>query len=230
MTEQERALITDLVSRITAADAPAPPGANPWSAPQAAAPIDPEADALLAQLFAAHPTARYRLAQLAFAQAQALHAAEARIAALQAAPRPAAAGGGGFLGGIFGHHQAAAPMAPASVAPAPVAPAPAAPAPAPSGGGFLGSALSTAAGVAGGMMLGNALTGLFAPRETLVLAEPSAPWGADPGYGTDPGLDPGLDPGADPGADPGSDPGSDPGLDAGSDPGGWDNSGGDTLV
>ena len=216
MTEQERALITDLVSRITAADAPAPPGANPWSAPQAAAPIDPEADALLAQLFAAHPTARYRLAQLAFAQAQALHAAEARIAALQAAPRPAAAGGGGFLGGIFGHRQAAAPMAPASVAPAS----------APSGGGFLGSALSTAAGVAGGMMLGNALTGLFAPRETLVLAEPSAPWGADPGYGTDPGLDPGLDPGADPGADPGLDAGSD----AGSDPGGWDNSGGDTLV
>ena len=225
MTEQERALITDLVSRITAADAPAPPGVNPWSAPQAAAPIDPEADALLAQLFAAHPTARYRLAQLAFAQAQALHAAEARIAALQAAPRPAAAGGGGFLGGIFGHRPAAAPMAAAPMAPTPMAPAPA-----PSGGGFLGSALSTAAGVAGGMMLGNALTGLFAPRETLVLAEPSAPWGADPGYGTDPGLDPGLDPGADPGADPGSDPGSDPGLDAGSDPGGWDNSGGDTLV
>jgi hypothetical protein len=211
MTEQERALITDLVTRITAADAPAPPGINPWSAPPAAAPIDPEADALLAQLFAAHPTARYRLAQLAVAQAQALHAAEARIAALQAAPRPAAAGGGGFIGGIFGHRQAAPP-----------APAPVAPASAPYGGGFLGSALSTAAGVAGGMMLGNALTGLFAPHETLVLAEPSAPWGADPGYGTDPGLDPGLDPGADPGADPGSDPGSDPG--------GWDNSGGDTLV
>ena len=216
MTEQERALITDLVSRITAADAPAPPGANPWSAPPPpAAPIDPEADALLAQLFAAHPTASYRLAQLAFAQAQALHAAEARIAALQAArpAAPAAAPAGGFLGGLFGHR--------------PAAPAPAAPAAAvPTGGGFLGSALSTAAGVAGGMMLGNALTGLFAPRETVALADPSAPWGADPaadpGYGTAPGPDPSSDPSMDPGLDPGSDPGSDPG--------GWDNSGGDTLV
>ncbi len=166
MTEQERALITDLVSRITAADAPAPPGANPWSAPQAAAPIDPEADALLAQLFAAHPTARYRLAQLAFAQAQALHAAEARIAALQAAPRPAAAGGGGFLGGIFGHRQAAAPMAPAPMAPAT----------APSGGGFLGSALSTAAGrmAAGVRATSN-------PASTPTASPPSAPLMVLPG-------------------------------------------------
>ena len=43
MTEQERALITDLIGRITQADAPAPPGANPWSAPPSAA-ADPGAD------------------------------------------------------------------------------------------------------------------------------------------------------------------------------------------
>lgn len=77
----------------------------------------------------------------------------------------------GFLGGIFGSSPAPAPQP--QFAPQPqyaqpmMAPQPQyAPGYQPgmfqrSGSGFLGSALTTAAGVAGGMMAANALTGLF---------------------------------------------------------------------
>lgn len=66
------------------------------------------------------------------------------------------------------------------------------------GSGFLGSALTTTAGVAGGMVVGNALTSLFSPHvggglfgggtETIIVPEalpPSSPWGggAAPGQG-----------------------------------------------
>lgn len=71
--------------------------------------------------------------------------------AQQSASRPAAAPPPGWGGG-------AAPAAP----PQPVYPPGMQPGMFPQrGSGFLGSALTTAAGVAGGMMVGNALTGLF---------------------------------------------------------------------
>ncbi|WP_373507228.1 DUF2076 family protein, partial [Thiocapsa sp.] len=45
----------------------------------------------------------------------------------------------------------------------------------PAGGGFLASALTTAAGVAGGIMMANALTGLFGGNEAQASETPAEP-------------------------------------------------------
>ena len=124
------------------------------------------------------------------------------------------------------------------------------------GSGFLGSALTTAAGVAGGLVVGNALMDLFSPHQTLgggLLGQGAAgaaasglgnPWGGDAAGTTGAGYvdqsswtTPPDDPNAG-GGDwaGGSDP--DPSSswdDAGSDPGGssgWDDGGGsdDTSI
>jgi hypothetical protein len=59
-----------------------------------------------------------------------------------------------------------------------------------SGSGFLGSALTTAAGVAGGLVVGNALMGLFSPHPTYGggFGSPGgmpvdSPWGGSPASG-----------------------------------------------
>ena len=114
MTNEERDLITRFVERVAGA---AEGGA------QKLPPIDPEADALITDLFTRHPEARYRLTQMAFLQEHALVEAQNRISRLQwelqqrqAAPPPAGAWGAGapppqqqrgFLSGLFGGNQAA---------------------------------------------------------------------------------------------------------------------------
>jgi hypothetical protein len=119
-------------------------------------------------------------------QEQRIRDLEDQIAQLQRSTASAPAGGGSFLGGRIGAGRGAVPSVPAqSSSPwgntsasqqpqayqppvqqrggmfgggqAPMAPQAAAPA----GGGFLRSALTTAAGVAGGMMVANSLSGLF---------------------------------------------------------------------
>ncbi len=195
MTNEERDLITSFVQRV--GGRPAASGGFAGSVPQAGTPnlppVDPQADALLADLFARYPEARYRVTQLAFVQEHALAEATNQInqlqaalqqarAAAQAAPAPAAAASPwgqqaapapqpsrGFLGSLFGSSQPQQPQ----YAPQPqyaqpmMAPQPQyAPGYQPgmfqrSGSGFLGSALTTAAGVAGGVMAANALTSLF---------------------------------------------------------------------
>ncbi len=180
MTNEERDLLTSFVQRVSGVGAP---GQLP--------PLDPEADRLLADLFTRAPEARYRMTQTAFVQEAALHQAQAQIQQLQAdlaqaraaASSPPAEAGrpSGFFGGMFGGGQpAAAPVAPrpnpwgqapaAAYAPPPAYPQPAYPQPAyqpppqmmqPGGTGFFGSAVRTAAGVAGGMVLGNALMNMF---------------------------------------------------------------------
>jgi len=199
-------------------------------------PIDKDADALIGELFTTYPEARYRLTQLAFVQEHALAEAQNRINRLQAelqqardAAAAAAQSGGspwgaagraqgsrGFLGSLFGGggQAAAPPQAPPAYAPPP------APAYAPGyqpgmfqpqGSGFLGSALQTAAGVAGGMVLGNALMNMFSPHTAgfggyggfasapafepvapLPMAESGAsPWAAPaPDTATSPAVDP----------------------------------------
>ncbi|HXA20908.1 MAG TPA: DUF2076 domain-containing protein [Acetobacteraceae bacterium] len=108
-------------------------------------------------------------------------AQQARQAAQQAQQQPAGSSGGGFFGGLFGGGSRSAPP-PQQGGPGPAwnqGPGPApnyqqgAPPPpqyAPGyqqgmfqrqGSGFLGSALTTAAGVAGGLVAGNALMNLF---------------------------------------------------------------------
>lgn len=116
-----------------------------------------------------------------------------------------------------------------------------------SGNGFLGSALSTAAGVAGGMMAYNALSGLFSDHHaagnmaSMPAADSSDPFtgaaaGSDPftdsGAAVDPNFDAGNNTGAgfdnsfsDSGSDSGwgdfGDSGADTGGDWGGDDGGW---------
>jgi len=177
MTNDER----DIISRFVARFGGSPQGSNWGSVPaaQPAAPlppIDPEADQLIGTLFAQYPEARYRITQLAFVQEAALTEAQHRIERLQwelqqvqqqaqeqLAQVPQSRG---LLGGLFGGGPRATT--------APLPPPPAPPqysqyAPQPQmfqqGSGFLGSALHTAAGVAGGLVLGNAIMDLFGSRQ-----------------------------------------------------------------
>ncbi len=193
MTNEERDLITRFIERVSGAPASGATAGSVPSTPAAGlAPVDPEADALIGQLMAQHPEARYRITQLAFVQEHALEAAQQRIAAMQAQMQQMQAAGGGaqpgaspwgagaqggqqqhgFLSSLFGGHSSAPPQ-PGYQAPPQQQPQYAQPqyapqyggAPAgmfqPQGSGFLGGALRTAAGVAGGLVAGQALMSLF---------------------------------------------------------------------
>jgi hypothetical protein len=163
MTSEERDLITGLFDRLRGADTQ---------------PHDPEAENLIRQSVAGQPGAPYLFVQTLLVQEHALMNAQARIKALEqqvaaAAARPVQpARSGGFLSGLFG--GATASSAPANIPPQslpaaqPVAPNLPYPStvnlPASAGGGFLRSALSTAAGVAGGAMLFQGIEDLLGHR------------------------------------------------------------------
>src|SRR4051812_23506008 len=178
MNDEERRIISQFVERIAGvAPASAGPSARPWggSAPPSAPnlpPVDREADALIADLFNRYPEARYRITQTAFVQEAALVEAQNRIRQLewevenaqrqaQAAPPQRS---GGLFGMFGGGGQPQRPMAPMPPPPPPQYPPgynPGMLAPQRSGSGFLGTALTTAAGVAGGLVVGNMLMNAF---------------------------------------------------------------------
>ncbi|MCB8820468.1 DUF2076 domain-containing protein [Microvirga rosea] len=176
MNDQERQVIADIFRRLEQV---------------ANQPRDPEAEAFIAENIRRQPYAPYAMAQAVFVQEQALAKLQADNEALRAEleterrqPQQ-----GGFLSGIFGGGRAPAPepeyrepprQASPWGQPQPSAPQPYPPqqtfggqqagmmgAPGPwgggmrSGGGFLSGALTTAAGVAGGMMIANALSHAF---------------------------------------------------------------------
>jgi uncharacterized protein len=156
MNAQEKQLIEDLFARLRNFD-----GGEK----------DQEAEWLIQDLIRRSPDAPYYLAQTVIVQQQALERAEARMRELEAASRqPQDTGrGGSFLGGSSVPQSGGRytpPSAPQR-APDPVAPPPsnspwAPPAQASGGGGgFLSSALSTAAGVAGGVFLADGIRSLF---------------------------------------------------------------------
>lgn len=157
---------------------------------------DPQAQAMIQQRLAQQPDASYLLVQRALLLEQALESAQQRIQQLEQQAQDRTAAGSSFLGqGLdthldtrFGRNpEPAAPAASAySSAPmaaqpgswrqrwfgaapqtsAPMA-APAAPMGAgPAGGSWLGSAASTAAGVAGGMFLFNGLENLLSGQHS----------------------------------------------------------------
>lgn len=193
MTQEERDLIIQFIQRVGGpAAAPQGFGARfggsvPATVPQQdLPPVDREADALLVDLFARHPEARYRITQLAYVQEYALVEAQNRIARLewelnqaraQAAPpqaspwgqqQPAQPQSRGFLGGLFGGRQQAPPQQapqPQYMQPPPQPQYPPGYQPGmfqqQRGSGFLGTALTTAAGVAGGMLAANAISSMF---------------------------------------------------------------------
>ncbi|MBB3390209.1 hypothetical protein FHT82_002972 [Rhizobium sp. BK275] len=175
MSPEERQLLTALFDRVRTA---------------AATPRDPEAEALISEATRAQPSATYYLAQAVIVQEKGLEAAANHIKELEERVRQLEAGEGGhrqaeqggFLSSIFGNTQTQQPApAPGPWGGAPrdsyeqprgydnsrqMAQQPTGPwsqqAYAPSAGGsFLRGALGTAAGVAGGMLLANSLSGIF---------------------------------------------------------------------
>lgn len=186
MTPEERDLITQFIQRVGGRPAASGfAGSVPATTGQPALPpVDPQADALIAELFTRFPEARYRLTQMAFVQEHALMEAQNRINRLewelnqaktaaapaaspwgQTAPAAPQQGPSGFVGGLFGGRSAPPPAPPPQYAapPQPVYAPGYQPGMFQQGGGhsFLGSALTTAAGVAGGVVAGNALMNLF---------------------------------------------------------------------
>lgn len=168
MTPEERDLIIGLFQRLKSADG---------------APKDREAEDLINKLVAQQPSAPYLLVQTVLVQEHALNNAQARLSQLEAELTEAkqAKGEAGakpsFLSGMLGR----GPWGARSDAQATPAPQPARPAVQPSaqpygqptyaagaapsvgaGGGFLQSALATAAGVAGGALLFDGIRSLFA--------------------------------------------------------------------
>jgi len=121
---------------------------------------DPEADAMIHQALQANPDAAYLLVQHAILADQALHAAQAQIEQMQT-QLGSPASSGSFLGGF----QTPAPQYQPQyqdVQPPP----PSGPFSANSGlGGFLRTAGTMAAGVAGGEFLAQGLSNLFSPRD-----------------------------------------------------------------
>ncbi len=196
-----------------------PGGSVPQSQP-ALPPIDREADAFIAQQFQQYPEARYRITQTALVQEAAFAEAQNRIRRLewelqqtqQAAQQAAQQapqqqkgffgslfGGGGSGGqaqqqrGGFGQPGAGPQYQPTSPPPQPQYPPNYQPGmfQQRGGSGFLGSALTTAAGVAGGMVVGNALMSAFSGHGGVEGALGSAFGGnssatAFDGAGTDP--------------------------------------------
>jgi len=157
MQQQERDLIADLFGRLQQYENQ---------------PRDPEAERLIASYVARQPASPYLLVQTVLVQEEALKQAKARIAELESRASQAS-GQGSFLGnaprGPWGS-PAGAPAAPAPT-PAPASPWGAAPQAA-AGGGFLRSALTTAAGVAGGALLFEGIRNMFG-HSTQAFAQPS---------------------------------------------------------
>lgn len=182
MNNEERDLIARFVARVGGGPQVTGPG-QPPAAPLP--PIDPEADRFIADNFQKYPEARYRVTQMAVVQEAALAQAQNRIRQLEfqlqqaqqqlAQVQQSGASKPGLFGGLFSGGNR-----PQQSAPPPGWGSQAAPPPnfmpqqqyayppgyqpgmfQRGGSGFLGSALTTAAGVAGGMMAANALEGLF---------------------------------------------------------------------
>jgi len=223
MTPQERDLILSLFQRL----APPPEGD-----------VDGEARALIDGLVRQQPLAPYLLVQTALVQESALKGAQAQIANLEAklaqastAPAPEAPRRS-FLSGLLGGEALGRQAYPSASAPQPAAPAAAPAGPWGSRGSpsFLQSALSTAAGVAGGALLFQGIehmlgyggspfanvagAGLAQPAEDITVNNfETAPQDVAAGN-NDPGLD-SPDPGNDPAPD--TTQVDDPGFDQGSD-------------
>ncbi|MGK3142770.1 DUF2076 domain-containing protein [Pantoea sp. C2G6] len=177
MQREEQQLIEGLFSRLKQAES------------QTAA-RDAAAEQLINQHLQAQPGAPYYMAQAILIQEAALKKLNERVAALenqlaQQQQQQPAQSSGGFLSGLFGggsRQQPAAQQQPVWNS-APQQPQQQPPqyasAPAPRGSGFLGGALQTAVGVAGGVVMADMLTSMFhhsQPEEIVnIINEPPLP-------------------------------------------------------
>ena len=172
--------------------------------------MDRDADALIGNLFSRYPEARYRITQTAFVQEAALVEAQNRIRQLEweveNARNQAQASQqsrGGLFGGMFGGGGGGRP-APMAPPPQPVYPPNYNPGmfqQGRGGSGFLGTALTTAAGVAGGMVVGNMLMNAFSGHGG---AAQAASFENGGGFGTGGGFGQEAVPTSSPWTDPGT--------------------------
>lgn len=177
MQREEQQLIEGLFSRLKQAES------------QTVA-RDAAAEQLINQHLQAQPGAPYYMAQAILIQEAALKklnekvsALESQVAQLQQQQQQPAQSSGGFLSGLFGsgsrqQQQQSSPWNSAPQQPAQQQYAPGQ-APAPRGTGFLGGALQTAVGVAGGVVMADMLTSMFhhsQPEEIVnIINEPPLP-------------------------------------------------------
>ena len=180
MNIDERNMIEGLFTRLQQAESQA-------------GPRDAEAEQLIQGLMARQPAASYLLAQVALVQEHGLRNLQTRVEELERELAARPQGGGGLLGGLFGGRpQGNAQPANAAIPgrQQPVArggwgnsgvPAQGAMPmqPAAQGGGFMAGAMQTAMGVAGGVLIGNAVAGLFA-GEAEAAPTPAEPPAAAP--------------------------------------------------
>lgn len=186
MNSEEQSLIDGLFARLRDAEAQS-------------APRDAQAEAQINRHLVQQPAAPYYMAQAMLIQEAAIKRLDQRVKELEAQAQQSRPSSGGFLAGLFGGGQEQRPAQPqqrpdgwgqtrfsqpaggsANYASNPndfrPAAAPPAAQAAPQGGGFMRGALQTAAGVAGGVMVANALTSLFhssQPQEIVeVIQEP----------------------------------------------------------
>ncbi|MCW4659472.1 DUF2076 domain-containing protein [Pseudomonas aeruginosa] len=155
MKSDEKTLIDGLFSRLREAEGQS-------------APRDAEAEAQINQHLVRQPAAPYYMAQVVLIQEAALKRLDQRVKELEAQvaqlqqSRPSS---GGFLSGLFGGGARDEPAPSQSGRPAGWGETrfsnPAAAVGDMRPGGFLGGALQTAAGVAGGMLVADLLTGMF---------------------------------------------------------------------
>ncbi|MDX2204242.1 MAG: DUF2076 domain-containing protein [Hyphomicrobiaceae bacterium] len=220
MTPEERQLISDLFDRMRS-----------YGAPEK----DREAEDLINRSARANPDAAYLLVQSVLVQEQALQQADERIRDLedrlrQLEPPQQQRASGSFLGGIFGGRQEppragsvptigsrAQPSSPWGQQPGqPMGQPMQAPMQQAAGGGFMRTALSAAAGVAGGMLLADGIRSMMGGGSAHA-ASPGFGGGqpgsgdSDAGYSRDHGYTDASD--NDPGASYSD--GNDPGFDSG---------------
>lgn len=143
MDQSEKQLIEGLFSRLQQAESQS-------------GPRDPEAESQIRKALNQQPTAPYYMAQAILVQEHVLEQLNQRVAQLEQELSQRPAGGGSFLGGLFGAgnqpNTASSPPPRASMSPPPAT----------GRSGFMGSAMQTAAAVAGGVLVGNMLAGMFA--------------------------------------------------------------------
>ncbi|MER9233623.1 DUF2076 family protein [Mesorhizobium sp. M0622] len=135
--------------------------------------------------------APYYMAQTIVVQEQALNAAQARIEELEEQARQPAGGGplSGFFGRSGGRRSGSVPRVGRTASAAAGGPQDN---PQRAGGGFLAGAAQTAMGVAGGVLLGNAIAGMFGGNEAQAAEQP-APQPDEAGQPDDAGSDNGGD-------------------------------------
>jgi len=225
MTPEERQLIAGLFERMRGFGAPEK---------------DRDAETLINQSVRAMPDAPYMLVQSVLVQEQALQAANNRVMELEEQLREQDGGerrSRGFLGGgLFGTgrteartssvpqvgaratpstYESRTPWSQGAAQPGPAQqPAPSA------SGGFMKSALATAAGVAGGMLLADSIRNMMGSAHANPASSPAPSAGAPEAGGQQYVDERDNDPGNSRGAETYDASNNDPGFDSGSDFGG----------